>query len=241
MWTDGHAQLGSHQVDCQHVVQGTGHASAVDLAELRGKKTLADDRMWDYMWKCLALAWQLPTKEIQKYNTCVAAVTTCIAPVCRNCLNIVLFWHISPVATPIPYFSRASLIFLCPMTSSGEVGSSIQVRPKSFSSSIHAMASFTPHFCTYDTKGTWHSRDLHWMTLRKAEYSDDVEELAWLASTIIMLSRPIHFLIILVHDEVVMEKHACLIRASVGLLTTAVVCHPLDWCPPSSWKLWSLC
>ncbi len=29
-------------------------------------------------------------------------IPTCIAPACRNCLNMVLFWIISPVATLMP-------------------------------------------------------------------------------------------------------------------------------------------
>lgn len=50
---------------------------------------------------------------------------TSMAPEARNCLNMTLFWHISPVATPMPSGARAVRMALWPRMSSGEVGSSM--------------------------------------------------------------------------------------------------------------------
>ena len=36
----------------------------------------------------------------------------CMPPLCRNCLNITRFWHISPVATPIPAVNEANKYYI---------------------------------------------------------------------------------------------------------------------------------
>ncbi len=63
----------------------------------------------------------------------------------RSCLKITRFWHISPVATPIPKGNKASRIALCPSTSSGEVGSSMNHGLKGARCSMYSIASGTDH------------------------------------------------------------------------------------------------
>ncbi|MNZ83895.1 hypothetical protein D3C78_1026360 [compost metagenome] len=64
--------------------------------------------------------------------------TTSIAPSAMNCLNMIRFWHISPVAT----FTEpmAARILRWPATSSGLVGSSMKKGLEKASLFTHSIA-----------------------------------------------------------------------------------------------------